>query len=143
MGKNLFATYDENSYYIKDGMLLTAKNETKQLLYLVGLINSKLLNFYYRNYFVTIDVLKNAILQLPIKISSEHQDNLIQLVREMLSLNTRLNEIGDKRTDEAARIEEAARKKDEEIDELVYDVYGITKYEREIIGKSLKSTSGS
>jgi type I restriction-modification system DNA methylase subunit len=143
MGKNLFATYDENSYYIKDGMLLTAKNEAKQLLYLVGLINSKLLNFYYRNYFVTIDVLKNAILQLPIKIASEHQDNLTQLVREMLSLNTRLNEIGDKRTDEAVKIEEAARRKDEEIDELVYDIYSIADSEREIIGKSLKSTSES
>jgi type I restriction-modification system DNA methylase subunit len=141
MGKNLFSTYDEEAYYIKDGMLLTAKNDSKLLLYLVGLINSKLLNFYYRNYFVTIDVLKNAILQLPIKIALEHQQNLIQLVHEMLSINNRLNEIGDKRTDETARIEEAARKTDGEINELVYSIYGITESEKGVIDESLKQTS--
>ena len=138
MGKNLFSTYDDEAYYIKDGMLLTAKNDSKLLLYLVGLINSKLLNFYYRNYFVTIDVLKNAILQLPIKIAPEHQQNLIQSVREMLSINNHLNEIGDKRTDEAARIQEAARKTDEEINELVYSIYGITESEKGVIDDSLK-----
>lgn len=54
----------------------------------------------------------------------------------MLSLNKRLNEIGDKRTDERQRIEEEIKKTGAEIDELVYELYGITKSEKRIIEDS-------
>ncbi|RLJ07848.1 MAG: hypothetical protein DRP16_02615, partial [Candidatus Aenigmatarchaeota archaeon] len=66
------------------------------------------------------------------------QQPLIKLVDKMLSLNKRLNEIGDKRTDERARIEEEIKKTDKEIDELVYKIYGITEKEKKVIEGSLK-----
>jgi hypothetical protein len=56
----------------------------------------------------------------------------------MLSLNHRLNEIGDKKTDERARIEDEIKKTDGEIDQLVYKIYGITEKEKKIIEESLK-----
>ena len=56
----------------------------------------------------------------------------------MLSLNKRLNELGDKQTDERARLEEEIKKTDKEIDELVYKLYGITEKEKNIIEDSLK-----
>ncbi len=56
----------------------------------------------------------------------------------MLALNKRLNEIGDKKTDERARIEEEIKRTDAEIDELVYKIYGITEEERKIIEESLR-----
>jgi hypothetical protein len=56
----------------------------------------------------------------------------------MLSLNKRLNEIGEKKTDERARIEEETKHTDNEIDELVYKIYGITEAEKKIIEESLK-----
>lgn len=56
----------------------------------------------------------------------------------MLSLNKRLNELGDKMTVERQRIEEEINKTDAEIDELVYGLYGITDEEKKIIEESLK-----
>jgi len=56
----------------------------------------------------------------------------------MFSLNKRLNEIGDKKTDERAKIEEEIKKTDAEIDELVYKIYGITPEEKKVIEESLK-----
>ena len=56
----------------------------------------------------------------------------------MLSLNKRLNEIGDKKTDERARIEEEIKETDAEIDELVYEIYGLSDEEIKIVKGSLK-----
>lgn len=55
----------------------------------------------------------------------------------MLSLNKRFNEIGDKQTDERARIEAEIKKTDNEIDTLVYELYGLTQKEIAIIEESL------
>ncbi|MFH2004222.1 MAG: hypothetical protein ABIK27_05730 [Bacteroidota bacterium] len=57
---------------------------------------------------------------------------------KMLSLNKRLNELGDKKTDERSRIEKEIKKTDAEVDELVYQIYGITEEEKKIIEESLK-----
>jgi hypothetical protein len=77
--------------------------------------------------------------QLPIKKFPEtKQQPLIKLVDKMLSLNKRLNEIGDKKTDKRDKIEEEIKKTDAEIDELVYKIYGITAKEKKIIEDSLK-----
>lgn len=56
----------------------------------------------------------------------------------MLSLNKRLNELGGKKTDERSRIEEEIKKTDAEVDELVYQIYGITAEEKKIIEESIK-----
>lgn len=75
---------------------------------------------------------------LPIKIAPEtEQQPIIKLVEKMLSLNKRLNEIGDKKTDARQRIEEEINKTDAEINELVYELYGITEEEKKIIEESL------
>ncbi len=77
--------------------------------------------------------------QLPIKIIPEtDQQPLITLVDKMLSLNKRLNELGDKKTDERAKIEKEIKKTDAEIDEMVYKIYGITDEEKRIIEGSLE-----
>lgn len=77
--------------------------------------------------------------QLPIKIVPEPQQRpLVKLVNEMLALNKRLNELGDKQTNERQKIEEEIKKTDAEIDELVYKLYGITGEEKKIIEDSLK-----
>jgi len=55
----------------------------------------------------------------------------------MLDLNKRLNEFGDKKTSESARIEAEIKKTDNEIDELIYELYSITNEEKKIIEESL------
>lgn len=70
------------------------------------------------------------------QVSESQQQLLIKLVDKILSFNKRLNEIGDKKIDERVRIEEEIKKMGVEIDKIVYDLYGITKAEQEIIEKS-------
>ena len=55
----------------------------------------------------------------------------------MISLKNRLNEIGDKKTDERQRVEEEITKTDAEIDALVYGLYDITEEEKKIIEENL------
>lgn len=51
----------------------------------------------------------------------------------MFSLDKRLNEIRDKKTEERAKNEEEIKKTDKEIDNLVYKIYGISEEERKLI----------
>ena len=115
-------------------MLLLKKSEESDLKYITAILNSKLINYYYKNYFITIDVLKNALLELPIASADRNTTaNISEKVKKIEELNKRLNEMGDKKTDERARIEEEIKKVDKEIDELVYKLYGITEEEKKII----------
>jgi hypothetical protein len=57
----------------------------------------------------------------------------VELANRMLSLNERLAVLGEKATDERARIEEERKKTDSEIDEQVYRIYGLTEDEKAII----------
>ena len=59
--------------------------------------------------------------------------NISEMVKKIEVLNKRLNEMGDKKTDERARIEEEIKKTDKEIDELVYKLYDLTEEEKKII----------
>jgi len=137
MGEEIVATFDDEKYYIKDGMLLLKKDI--DLKYILGIVNSKLINYFYKNYFITVDVLKNALLTLPIKLADDRTVKRISdLVDKILSLNHRLASLGDKKTDERAKIEEEIKKTDAEIDEVVYKIYGITEEEKRVIEESLK-----
>jgi len=139
MGKQVVATYDDEDYYVKDAMLLLKKSEESDLKYITAILNSKLINYYYKSYFITIDVLKNALLELPIASADRNTiANISEKVKKIEERNKRLNEMGDKKTDERARIDEEIKKTDKEIDELVYKLYGITEEEKEIIAGSLK-----
>jgi len=66
MGDSLVATYDQGGLYVKDAMLLLPRSNQISLKFILGVINSRLLTFYYQIFFITIDVLKNAIMSLPI-----------------------------------------------------------------------------
>jgi type I restriction-modification system DNA methylase subunit len=114
--------------------------------YLAGIINSRLMSFVYSELFSGLKM-SGGYFQfqapqlriLPIAHASEEQWNKMSvLVNRIVSLNQQLNEIGDKRTDERARIEEDVKKTDAEIDDMVYKIYGMTEPEKEIIENSLK-----
>ncbi len=143
----IYAGYTEEEFYntqiafnilVKDGIEVYLK-------YLLAILNSKLMNFYHKEKY--LDSSKNLFQKIlianakkfPIKIIPEpKQQPIIQLVDKMLSLNKRLNEIGDKQTDERRKIEEDIERTDKEMNEEVYNLYGITEQEKRIIEESLK-----
>jgi len=142
------ATLLNNDSYIPVNTIyvIHSKDNQVKISYLLGILNSKVIAYYTRTkYGVTamrggfIELRTFEIEDLPIKTVPElRQQPLIKLVDKMLSLNKRLNELKDKSTDEKAKIEVEIKKTDQEIDELVYKLYGITEEEKKIIEESLK-----
>ena len=97
------------------------------------------MNFYFANTYIDIGIKPIYLVKLPIKIpQKEMQNKISNLSDKMLSLNKKLQEIGDKNTLEKQKIEEEIKKTDNEIDELVYQLYGITEEEKKIIEGSLR-----
>lgn len=159
--KGMVVSYDNNKYYTDHSLnclilKYTLKNKEESffgqrkiniteedinlskkfnLKFLLGIINSKLVNFCFNLYFSDeLHVYPETIEQLPIpNVSESEQQPIIHLVDKMLELNKRLNQLGDKLTDERRKIEEEIKKTDTKIDELVYKLYGLTGEEIKIV----------
>jgi len=139
MGKNLMANYDAGGLYVKDAMLLLPKDNTNySLKYLLALINSRLLGYLYQEYFITIDVLKNAILDLPIRqidfkkpTDKSRHDKLVVLVDQMLATKKQLPQVKSERDREF--YENKCATLDNQIDALVYELYGLTAAEIKLV----------
>jgi len=167
MSSSLLSTFDDKGYYTDQKLIccpkrthiekyVKASKKPKEPLaddadkydekYIVGLLNSSLMWYYYKSLiFGGLSIHPEDIRNLPIRkidfMKSEElkiHNDLANLVDKMLSLNKRISEIGDKQTNERAKIEEEIEKTDNEIDETVYKIYGITENEKKIIEASVK-----
>ena len=143
INKKLIATYDDENYYLKDALMLHAK-ENINLKYILIIINSKLLNYWYTQQFKTLSVAKNAFLILPIKNinlfnlrEKKYHDELVKLADKMLKLNKKLQNL-DPILDENEykELKSEIDKTDKEIDEKVYELYGLTEAEIKIVEKN-------
>lgn len=128
-----------DEYYNNSGLTNILVREGYSIKYVLAILNSKLMNWFYRQFYRDVNIKPEDLRELPIKkISAVEQRIFVELVNRMLLLNNSLEEIGGKKTDEYAKIEAEVRKIDAEIDELVYRIYGITEIEKTIIENSLK-----
>jgi hypothetical protein len=115
-------------------------------LYLLGLLNSKLITFYYKSLSATyrggyLRFIYQYLIQLPIRPIDYHNptdqathDYLVQLVTQMRELHKRLATPLDShsKTVLKRRLEAV----DEEIDKVVYGLYNLTAEEIEMVEKS-------
>jgi type I restriction-modification system DNA methylase subunit len=139
--RRIIATFIDpiDEYYNNSGLTNIIMKENYSIEYILAILNSRLINWFYRQFFRDVNIKPEDLRELPIKrISITEQERFARFVDKMLVLNQDLNKIGDKRTDERTRIEEEIKKTDAKIDELVYDIYGITESEKKIIEDSLK-----
>ncbi|MGB9913393.1 MAG: hypothetical protein ACPLRO_08510 [Candidatus Kapaibacteriota bacterium] len=116
----------------------------KNLKYILGLLNSKPVTFFFKEFYAGGGLgdegyrYKKAFLeQVPLPpITPQNQqvaEQIERLVEQMLALNNRLSELGDKITDERARIEQEIKKTDAQIDKHIYELYNLTAEEIKII----------
>src|SRR3989338_543672 len=114
------------------------------LLYTLGILNSKLIHFFYEHSYnvgmnlttqVTIDFLSKITIMT---VTESQQQNLINLVGKNILLQEQLNQIRDKDTDEKKNLEQKTMEVSKEIDNIVYAIYKITNEEKNIIEDSLK-----
>jgi type I restriction-modification system DNA methylase subunit len=165
--KGLMASYDSNKFYTDHSLnnlilksTLSKVNEeilrargiklTKReidyskyfnLKYILGIINSSLMRFYFYNWLSgELNVYPENIRQLPIyKINLKNHkgmkmhDGIVKLVDKMLELNKKYVTVKDKQTSATARLKEEIERTDKKIDDLVYKLYGITGMERRVV----------
>jgi hypothetical protein len=127
ISSNLIATYDnEKLYCFNSTNILHSPKNNFSIKFILALLNSKFINYYYRNTFsldaeVTVNVTIGYLSKLLVPIVNESkQKPFIKLVDKILSLKKQ-NPEADTSALEA------------EIDELVYELYGLTEEEIKIV----------
>jgi len=136
----IIASYDADGYCtLKTIQFLNfQKDSNPNPKYILGILNSKVTNFYCHHY-LSDDINKKYIEGIRVKVvSSSDQQPIIRLVEKMLDLNRKLVEMGDIQTIERQKLEEELRRTDAQIDGLVYNLYGITEEEIKIIEESFQ-----
>jgi hypothetical protein len=114
------------------------------LSYLLGLINSRLMSWYFlhRSNIAQRDDFPKIVLKetrsLPIRpinfsdpMDKAHHDKMVALVEQMMTLHKQLSFA--KTPDDKTRIQRQIDATDHQIDRLVYELYGLTEKEIQII----------
>ncbi|MDP2916122.1 MAG: TaqI-like C-terminal specificity domain-containing protein [Candidatus Aminicenantes bacterium] len=142
---HLAATFDHEAYFSLDSThVIHLRKPIFSLKYLLGLFNSRLMNYIYSNRVqesnrVFAQVKAINLKPLPIRtidfsnaVERDTHNQLVSLVEIILSLNKKIQKVAGY---EKVQIQHQIEKTDREIDELVYKLYGITDAERAIIEK--------
>jgi adenine-specific DNA-methyltransferase len=120
------STIDENGFYtlntIYNGILTSDKYNLK---YVFAIINSKLIKYYWKKNFndgktLFPKIKKTQLVEIPISNTTSHQDQISKLTDTIMS-KKRDSLNADTETLEA------------QIDELVYEIYGLTEEEIKIV----------
>lgn len=142
MGKELVATYDPGGLYVKDAMLLLSRSDVS-LKYVLGVLNSRLMTYFYREFFVTIDVLKNALLSLPVPPADHARrvgvyEPIVASVDALLSLYTRRGRLENSAHGPISR---TIAHKEEALDGFVYNLFQLPSSERKTVETFFDDTS--
>jgi len=139
------ACYDEDCYYCQNSVFIIHAREIN-LKFLLGLLNSKCLNFVYKlgnpqTSKVFAEIKPRVIKQLPIYrvdltdlTEKAQHDKLVSLVDTMLELQKKYYDARMERDKEL--YERQIKMVDAQIDRLVYDLYGLTEEEIGIVESS-------
>lgn len=138
----IIASYDNKEYhglYTCSVIVAKSKDCPISLKYLLGLLNSNLINLWYKYYDTDIEIKLDSVKNVPIRlISKEEQIPLIRLVDQMLLLNKKSSKTTEASDDAKAIINER-EKINAEIDNMVYKLYGLEPDDIKIIKSILKS----
>ena len=146
-GDSIIATIIGKGFVARNNLhiILPSKADVN-LRYILAVMNSQLMDFCY----VQINPEKGEALaevklrhveQLPIykfnfsnPFEKSRHDQIVSLVDQMLKLNKRLSQA--KTPDEQTRLERELKATDDQIDRLVYELYGLTQEEIAIVEQS-------
>ncbi len=130
MNYRINATYDSTKFYaLQNYNVLIVTDSKFSTKYVLGIINSKLISNYYELFFNDKNIKRVQLLSLPIKVATDaEQQKIANLVDRLLSLMSDCN---------VEKHKTEIKKANEEIDECVYKLYGITETERKLIENNL------
>jgi REP element-mobilizing transposase RayT len=151
-GDHVCATLTDEAQLVESTIYIVTGAPRSTLVYVLGLLNCQLITFLVRRDAITNkqaypQILMTDLQQLPIrtidfsdKKDKARHDKMVSLVEKMLELNKDLQKA---RTDtEQTRLKRQIAATDKQIDQLVYELYGLTEEEIRIVegteGKDLR-----
>jgi type I restriction-modification system DNA methylase subunit/predicted type IV restriction endonuclease len=146
IGKTLLSTFVSGESYCNTLLFILKIREQAPIEYLplLGILNSQLISWYYRKKFQISDedifpqIMIRDILQFPIPVISKSiSDKLSQNVNLILESNKKIVKL--KTPTERTAIERQIQATDTQIDQLVYQLYGLTEEEIKIVESTTSS----
>jgi 2-hydroxychromene-2-carboxylate isomerase len=145
IGGILVTAYDDQQYYTFNSInnLILRDGVAYSIKHILGVINSKLMRFYYITRFtnkssLTVNISKTFLDQLPIRTINfddpadvARHDKMVGLVERMLALHQKLAAAAIPADKQLYQRQIEAT--DRQIDALVYELYGLTEEEIEIV----------
>ena len=148
----LSAFYDTSDLHFVNvttgGFGVTLDEQQVTMKYITGLLNSRLLNWFLKKVSTTFHggyfaANKQFLIQLPIRTinfsdptDKAHHTQVVELVERMLSLQKKLTEARMPRDKEI--IQQQLTLTDRQIDRLVYELYGLTEEEINLVEGKLQ-----
>jgi hypothetical protein len=137
--RRIVATQEEQGFHFVGTVnAFTQQDNNCDIRYILGILNSTLLNTYFRKRFTTISLTAAFLGILPIRrmdfavhADKAAHDRMVSLVDSMLALHKQA--ASSKSEAQRGAIERQIEATDTEIDRLVYDLYGLTKDEIAIV----------
>ena len=143
-GDSLIAAIDTHRYLCLNNIpVLVPKEPPPAPSYILGVVNSCLMNWYYQTLNPELgealaEVKKTNVAKLPIRSidfsdradRARHQ-RMVMMVERMLDMNIRL--AAAKTPDDKTRLQRQIDATDRQIDQLVYELYGLTEDEIKIV----------
>lgn len=139
LADRIVATLDENGYYFVGTVNSVILNDnTYNYKYILGLLNSKLHNTYFKKRFTTISLTASFLGVLPIcKLNTEKKKReaaeIIKLVDQLLQLNSEKEET--KLQSKVSQLESKIEYCGNRINEIIYQLYELTESEIKFIEK--------
>lgn len=145
--------FDDEKYFTLNKVYSIQLNESQKynLNFVLALLNSRLLSFYFRSKFEEAHV-QNGYLQfkkiytsqIPIfeinfkdKLQKANHDKLADLALKMTKLNKELLVLSEN-SDKWYQLKDEIKKTDKKIDQMVYEIYGLGEREIKIVEESIK-----
>lgn len=137
VANHLIGTLDTKQFYaLHTIVVMTSKEKSVDMKFLLALFNSKLLNFYYHVVFastkkVFAEIGARQVAELPIKTGSKIiSQKISQLVDKILQINEDIKKQTEN-SDKWNLLKSEIEKTDKKIDDEVYKLYGLTPKEIE------------
>lgn len=149
-GDSLIATLDNEQFIVRDNLYtIVPRSEKLALQYVLGVLNSRLLNWFYQNIVnpeageALAQVKRGHLAQLPIRdpnlsnrAEKRQYDVIVSLVERMLKLHKDLQVANELDAERRSELQEQIERTDEQIDEVVFELYGLGAEEIALIRSS-------
>jgi len=146
------ATYDDAQYYAHQTLHIVNEKQAS-LKFLLAILNSQLMGFYAREVRAIKygprkppQIRTRSLATLPIRLidfdnpaDKKRHDDFVALVDKMLERNKRLAPVRNMACAEREELLRQIKQTDQKIDNLVYDLYGLTEEEKTMVEETTRS----